>query len=43
VDDSWVRTSPGPDLVNDEPPFGSFQFTVSEIENAFFFEVGEHT
>jgi hypothetical protein len=22
------------DLVNDEPPFGLFQFTVSEVENA---------
>jgi hypothetical protein len=32
VDNSWV--SSGPDLVNDEPPFGSFQFTVSEVENA---------
>jgi hypothetical protein len=29
VDDSWVPSSPGLDLVNDEPPFGSLQFTVS--------------
>jgi hypothetical protein len=34
VDDSWVPLSPKPDLVNDEPPFGSLQFTVSEVENA---------
>jgi hypothetical protein len=34
VDDSWVLSSPGPDLVNDEPSFGLLQFTVSEVENA---------
>jgi hypothetical protein len=33
VDDSWVPSSPGPDLVNDELPFGLFQFTVLEVEN----------
>jgi hypothetical protein len=33
VDESWVPSNPGPDLVNDELPFGSLQFTVSLIEN----------
>jgi hypothetical protein len=30
----WVPSSPGLDLVNDEPPFGSLWFTVSEVDNA---------
>jgi hypothetical protein len=34
VDDSWVPSSSGPNLVNDEPSFGLLQFTVSEVENA---------
>jgi hypothetical protein len=34
VDDLWAPSSPELDLVNDEPPFGSFQFTILEIENA---------
>jgi hypothetical protein len=33
ADDLWVPLSYGPDLVNDEPPFGSLQFTVLEVEN----------
>jgi hypothetical protein len=31
---TWVPSSPGPDLVNDKPPFGLLQFIVSEVENA---------
>jgi hypothetical protein len=34
VDDSWVPSIPGSDLVNDEPLFGSLQFSVSEVEYA---------
>jgi hypothetical protein len=34
VDDSWVPSSSGADLVNNEPPFGSLQFFVSEVKNA---------
>jgi hypothetical protein len=34
VDDSWVPSSPRPDLVNGEPPIGSLQFTISEVKNA---------
>jgi hypothetical protein len=36
LDDSLVLSSPGVDLVNDEPLFGLLQFTVSEVENAWF-------
>jgi hypothetical protein len=32
VDDSWVLQSHRPDLLNDGPPFGQFQFTVLEVE-----------
>jgi hypothetical protein len=30
----WVPSDPGPDDVNDEPPFGSLQFTVLVVLNA---------
>jgi hypothetical protein len=33
VQSAWVPSSPVSDLVNDESPFGSLQFTVSEVEN----------
>jgi hypothetical protein len=29
---SWFPSSSGPNLVNDEPPFGSLQFTVLEVD-----------
>jgi hypothetical protein len=34
TDDLWAPSSPGLDLVNDKPPVGLLQFTVSEVENA---------
>jgi hypothetical protein len=34
ANEPWVPSDPGPDYVSDEPPFGSLQFTVSEVLNA---------
>jgi hypothetical protein len=28
TDDAWVPSDPGPDIVQDDPPFGALQFTV---------------
>jgi hypothetical protein len=33
ADDAWVSSDPGPDLVQDDPPFGSLQFTVDEVQS----------
>jgi hypothetical protein len=29
--DIWVPSDPGPDLVQDDPPFGALQFTKDEV------------
>jgi hypothetical protein len=31
--DVWVPSDPGPDLIQDDPPFGALQFTVDEVQN----------
>jgi hypothetical protein len=31
--DAWVPSDPGPDLVQDDPPFVALQFTVDEVQS----------
>jgi hypothetical protein len=33
ADDAWVPSDPGPDLVQDDPPFDALQFTVDEVQS----------
>jgi hypothetical protein len=33
ADDVCVPSDPGPDLVQDDPPFGALQFTVDEVQS----------
>jgi hypothetical protein len=33
ADDVWVPSDPGPDLEQDDPPFGALQFTVDEVQS----------
>jgi hypothetical protein len=33
ADDVWVPSDPGPDLVQDEQPFGVLQFTADEVQS----------
>jgi hypothetical protein len=33
ADDVWVPSDPGPDLVQDDPPFGALEFTVDEVQS----------
>jgi hypothetical protein len=30
---AWIPLDPGPDFVKGEPPFGFFQFAISDVEN----------
>jgi hypothetical protein len=33
ADDVWVSSDPGPDLVQDDPPFSALQITVNEVQS----------
>jgi hypothetical protein len=33
ADDVWVPSDPGPDLVQDDPPFDALQITVDEVQS----------
>jgi hypothetical protein len=33
ADDVWVPSDPGPDLIQDDPPFCALQFTEDELQN----------
>jgi hypothetical protein len=35
ADDVWVPSDPGPDLEQDDPPFGALQFIVDEEQSVF--------
>jgi hypothetical protein len=33
ANDAWMPSDAGPDLVQDDPPFGALQFTVDQVQN----------